>query len=175
MASRRKTESSLKAIQRSTTITRGKKRKRHDEGEDEKMTGEGTAFPTMIDKGPVRSLAPLDQTMDVVESIQHIISSMFDDIPQRAGMNSVRISTVLNFRKNLPPVATISHVHALSRSPTAAEREIATLVQKGVLRRLKIPGRGLGSTAIGDYLVLADQWAAVVNSNLNLTSELKGV
>ncbi len=95
---------------------------------------------------------------------------MFEDIPIRAGMNSTRISEVLNYRRDLPPIVTVAHLLALSSSPTATEREVADLVRTGVVRRLRIPGR---STAIGDSLVLTDKWVAMVEECDSLDQDLK--
>jgi hypothetical protein len=88
---------------------------------------------------------------------------MFDPVPlERSGMSSTRISEVLNFRKQLPPLVTNSHIHAIVQSPTTVEREIAALVTKGVVRRITIPGRGVGGKAIGDGIALTEHWAATI-------------
>jgi len=98
---------------------------------------------------------------------------MFENIPTRAGMNSTRISEVLNYRRDLPPIVTVAHLLALSSSPTTTEREVADLVRTGVVRRLRIPGRGLGSAAIGDSLVLVEKWVAMVEECDSLDQDLK--
>lgn len=171
MPPQRNPASSLKAIRRSLSSAKSKEKRKLD---DDDSAEEEPHQPRLQDRGPVRSLSRLTKAKDVIESIEYINVTIFDEIPERAGMNSVRIAEVLNFRKNLPPIVTVSHVHALSHSPTAAEREIAAMIQKGIVRRLSIPGRGLGSSAIGECLVLTDQWTASVNSSSHLSPDLKG-
>jgi hypothetical protein len=99
---------------------------------------------------------------------------MFMEIPDRAsGMNSVRIAEVLNYRLRLPPIVSLSHIHALGSSPTATEREIARLIHSGLVRKVSIPGRGTGSSAIGDGLVLVSAWERLVRADMGLEVELK--
>jgi len=100
---------------------------------------------------------------------------MFDDIPDRAGMGSSRIAEVLNYRKNLPPIISTAHVHALSQNPTATEREIAELIHGGIIRRISIPGRGLGAASIEESLVLIDRWVEMVQNSAGLCQEVKGM
>ena len=101
---------------------------------------------------------------------------MFDPLPERAaGMNSTRTAQVLNFRKDLPPLATVAHVHALSTAHTVAEREIAALAVQGVIRKLTVPGRGVGRDAVGECVVLTDAWTEAVHKTASLTDELKGM
>ena len=99
---------------------------------------------------------------------------MFDKIPERSGMNSTRISEVLNFRKSLPPIVTNAHVHALMKSPTSAEKEIKELTAKGVLRRVVVPGRGVGGSSISDALVVVEEWIDLVQQCSSLAVEQKG-
>jgi hypothetical protein len=102
---------------------------------------------------------PCHARQDVTSLIAHILYDAFEDLPERAaGMNSERISEVLNFKKRLPPVASVAHLHALSASTTDTERELARLVAQGKVRTVTIPGRGRGGTAIGDGVVLVEDW-----------------
>ena len=126
------------------------------------------------DQGVVRSLADRCKPRDVGEIMQYVLDNMFEEIPERAGMNSVRIAQLLNFRRSLPPLVTTTHVHALSEAATTTEREIAQLVRQGAVRKLFIPGRGLGATGIGEFLVLTDRWKEMVISNLRLSQSVKG-
>jgi len=98
---------------------------------------------------------------------------MFDDIPERSGMNSTRTAEVLNFKKNLAPIVTVAHIHALSRSSTTTEREIAELIRGGVIRKINIPYRGVGASAIGESLVLAEKWFAAVKDDASLDDGIK--
>lgn len=126
------------------------------------------------DLGLVLSLSNEFQIRDVSQAIVHARNGMFCDIPERAGMNSTRIAEVLNFRKALPPVVSVAHVHALMGSSTATEREIADLVNKGVIRRLIVSGRGNDAAALGDGLVLTEDWTRAVQQSGSLEEQLKG-
>ncbi|MCJ1313767.1 hypothetical protein MMC25_007447 [Agyrium rufum] len=83
---------------------------------------------------------------DILGLIGSCCASVFDEMPQRAGMNSTRIAEVLNYRVSLPPLVSKAHIHALVTSPTQAEREIASLIAQGKLRKIVIPGRGIRSS-----------------------------
>lgn len=87
---------------------------------------------------------------------------MFDSIPEKGSFNSVRIAEILNFRNSLPPTITVTHVHALVQNPTMAEREIAELSRKGVLRKIVVPGRGTGGSSAAEGLVLVEELEEVV-------------
>jgi len=89
-------------------------------------------------------------------------------------MNSTRRAEVLNFRVSLPPITSVAHVHAIMDSPTTTEREIALLVSKAVVRRAVVPDRGKGGDAVGDGLVLVDEWEKAITAEGSLTTELKG-
>jgi len=99
---------------------------------------------------------------DVAQIMKHICGHMFDAIPEKGGFNSVRIAEVLNFRNILPPTVTVAHVHALMRNPTVAEKEIAELSRKGILRKILIPGRGTGGSSVAECLVLRDDLETIV-------------
>jgi hypothetical protein len=99
---------------------------------------------------------------------------MFSEIPSRAfGMKSTRISDVLNFRIRLPPMVSVAHLYALCGNATTAEREIASLVQRGIIRKVSIPGRGTGSSAVGDGVVLVSEWVTLVEENTIIDPTLK--
>ncbi|MCJ1350752.1 MAG: hypothetical protein MMC33_000733 [Icmadophila ericetorum] len=118
--------------------------------------------------GLVTSLADGQPLSDVVLALDYIKNSAFDAVPERAGMNSTRIAEVLNFRKSLPPITTLAHVHAVVDSPTATEREVAHLMKKGVIRKVVIPGRGFGGSSISDVLILVKDWTALIrDANLD--------
>lgn len=171
MPPQRRQASPLKAIRRSGSSAKVKRKtaQEEDESADEELEES-----RLRDRGPVHSLSHLTNTGDIVESMKYVGKTMFDDIPERAGMNSTRIAEILNFRRSLPPIVTVPHVQALCDSPTAAEREIATLVQHGVIRRLNIPGRGIGNTAIGECLVLTEHWIGSVESSSHISLDTKG-
>lgn len=125
------------------------------------------------DHGLVTALATDLRLRDVAQQVRYVQEHMFDKIPDRSGMNSTRIAEVLNFRKNLAPIVTVAHVQALSRSPTTTEREIAELLRHGIIRKINIPYRGVGASAIGESLVLSEKWIAMVRESTFLSEEIK--
>jgi hypothetical protein len=52
--------------------------------------------------------------------------------------------------------------------------EIAELAQAGVLRRVTIPHRGVGSAAVGDGIASVREWQILVRQHEGLTDDLKG-
>lgn len=124
------------------------------------------------DKGLVATLATDLRLRDVAQTMKYIRFHMFDELPERGGMNSTRIAEVLNFRRSLPPIVPNAHVHALMKSPTVVEREIAELTSAGVLRRIVVPGRGVGRSSISDALVLVEDWEQLVKGAKGLDGDL---
>jgi hypothetical protein len=111
------------------------------------------------DVGLVKALATELTLRDVAQAIRYIRVKMWSSIPaERAGMNSTRIAEVLNFRANLPPIVTVSHVQALLNSPTVVDRETAELIRGGAVRKIVVGGRG----SIGEVLILSQDLEAVV-------------
>jgi hypothetical protein len=136
---------------------------------------EDGSFGTRLgDEGIIASLADNLEFSDVAQLLVYIANHQFNPIPESgAGMNSTRIAEVLNFRARLPPIISVAHVHAMSRSPTSTEREIATLINAGVIRRLVLPGRGERGPAVGEGLVLVSEWAKLVQADTSLAQEVK--
>ena len=132
------------------------------------------AYTTRLeDHGLVTALATDLRLRDVAQQLQYIQEHVFDDIPDRSGMNSVRIAEVLNYKRNLAPIVTVAHIHALSRSTTTTEREIAELIRHGVVRKINIPYRGVGAAAIGESLVLTEKWMMMVREHASLDDTVK--
>ncbi len=127
------------------------------------------------DTGPITSLADELSLRDVSQVLQYARSHMFDELPERGGMNSTRIAEILNFRRDLPPIVTVAYVHAMLRSPTAVEKGIAELTKAGVIRRLVVPGRGVGGASVGEGLVLFKDWELRVKEELELPDDVKCV
>ncbi|GAM86475.1 hypothetical protein ANO11243_044890 [Dothideomycetidae sp. 11243] len=159
---RRKPSSSSPSLKRAKTQISSSSS--DDDGDDEELH-----------PGPlVTSLSHPDRPQDVLSLMQCAQRSMFAEIPERgAGMDSVRIAAVLNFRRGLAPIVSVAHLHALSESRTDTEREIAALVQRGVLRRISILGRGRGGATVGDGVVRTEEWAALVERS-GLEEALRG-
>lgn len=131
------------------------------------------ATDRLQDNGLVPSLAPSGVAQAVVSLIRHAQEQMWDEIPEPSGMGSERISEVLRFRASVPRIVSLAHLHALSVSSTDTERELAALVARGVVRKVTIPGRGKGGAAVGDGVVLVEDWKARVSSDGNLEDEVK--
>jgi len=126
------------------------------------------------DTGLIPSLAPKGIRQDVTSLIKYIQATLYDEIPDRAaGMNSERISEVLRFRRGLPPIVSLANLHALSRSSTETERELARLIAMGKVRKVTIPGRGRGGAAVGDGVVLVEDWVERVQEEPGLDDEVK--
>lgn len=136
----------------------------------------GSVDPPLPDVGPSRYVAKTTAVSNVIQAIQYVQNTMFSDIPDtRSGMNSTRIAQVLNFRRALPPIVSVAHVHVLLDAPTKVEREIVELVQDGRVRRLLIPGRGSSAAGLGDCLVLVEDWEMLVRNSAELEDKLKGM
>ncbi|KAG9690969.1 hypothetical protein KCU95_g12989, partial [Aureobasidium melanogenum] len=124
--------------------------------------------------GIVTTLPPPKVPQDVVSLIRYIQQHTWTDIPERAaGMNSTRIAEVLNFQKNMPPIVSIAHLHAVSTSTTATERQLATLIHSGTVKKINIPGRGKGGFAIGEGVILVEDWINTIQQHSALSQQLK--
>ncbi|KAB8232540.1 Stk19 family serine/threonine-protein kinase [Aspergillus alliaceus] len=143
-----------------------------------KSNGLGGEYQEEYDQGPLpdigisRYISETTPVENVVQAIYHIRDSMFEDLPPRTGMNSTRTAELLNFRRSLPPLASVAHVHALLHAPTKVEREIIDLINSGHIRRLIVPGRGNDAVGLGDCLVLSEDWKRLVH-NSPLETQLK--
>lgn len=138
---------------------------------DESREDEEDLFGDKLDDvGLVKALTTDLTLRDVPQAMQYIHNKMFSPVLlQGGGMNSTRIAEVLNFRKNLPPVVTVSHVQALLNSPTAVEREIAELIKGGAIRKVVIPGRG----GIGEALILVKDLERMIHEDGSLEQNVK--
>ncbi|EEQ34519.1 hypothetical protein McanMca71_002503 [Microsporum canis] len=139
-------------------------------------TGDGDVLfhEPLSDLGPSRVVAESAAVDNVTKAIQHIRNTMFSDIPERrSGMNSARIAQIMAFRKSLPPIVSVAHVHVLLDEPTKVEREIVQLIDSAVVRRLLVTGRGDGTYGLGDCLVSLDDWEELVRNSPSLDDALK--
>ena len=126
------------------------------------------------DLGLVTSLATDLSLRDVAQVVRYVRTHMFDAMPERGGFNSTRIAEILNFRKSLPPTVTVAHVHAMTKSPTATEREIVELSKAGIIRKIVIPGRGTGGSSMGEGLVLFEDIEQIIKGIESLDRALIG-
>ncbi|KAK6948673.1 hypothetical protein Daesc_010443 [Daldinia eschscholtzii] len=137
-----------------------------EDGDD----GEDFFNDKLEDYGLVKTLATGLNLRDVPQAILHIRNHMFSPMPeQAAGMNSTRIAEVLNYRKRMPPIVTVSHIQTLLSSPSAVEREIAELSRAGFLRKVVVPGRG----DIGEVVILAADFGQLVEDSAILDMSTK--
>ena len=123
--------------------------------------------------GLVPFLADDLSSQNTFDIILHIRNNMFDDIPEKAGMSSTRIAELLNSRTSLPPLTTTAHLHAMTKSPTTIEREVARMMAKGMIRKHVVPGRGVGMSSISETLVLVEDWITLIKRS-TLGPEVKG-
>lgn len=130
-------------------------------------------YSPLQDLGLSRHIPESTPVDNVLAAIKHIKDNMFEELPARAGMNSVRIAQVLNFRRSLPPLVSVAHVHTILDAPTKVEREIMELATAGTIRRLIVPGRGNDAAGLGDCLVLKEDWERLVSESV-LEDGLKG-
>ncbi|KAJ5752452.1 hypothetical protein N7520_009369 [Penicillium odoratum] len=125
------------------------------------------------DEGISHYISETATAENVEQAIRYVRNKMFDELPERAGMNSTRIAEVLNLRRSLPPLASVAHIHTLLNAPTQVEREIVELVKSGRVRRLIIPGRGNDAAGLGDCLVLTEDWEQLVRESSALDIGIK--
>ena len=125
------------------------------------------------DLGLVETLQTELILRDVPQAMIYIKTHMFDDLPEKSGINSTRTAQILTFRKTLPPLVTNAHVHALINSPTMVEKEIGQLAVSGALRRIIVPGRGTGASSISDALIITQDWIGILE-NSQIPQPLKG-
>ncbi|KIW17842.1 hypothetical protein PV08_05037 [Exophiala spinifera] len=116
-----------------------------DDGDDDEQWLETT--------GKVLPTLSVDGAKDVLSAMQHARATMFAALPDRAGMNSVRIAEVLNFQKNLPAIVSLAHVHAVVSASSKTERQLATLQAAGKVRKLRIAGRGNDISGTSEVLI----------------------
>ena len=127
------------------------------------------------DRGAVPALPHGARRRDGVRGlVAYARATMFDALPaERSGMNSTRTAEVLRFQRQMPPLVTAAHVHALRDEPTRVAREMGRLVEEGTLRRVAVRGRGFGSASLGECVVLTREWVARVREE-EWSEEIKG-
>ncbi|KAI6090063.1 serine-threonine protein kinase 19-domain-containing protein [Hypoxylon rubiginosum] len=157
--------SSLAALPRRKPGTQQRKRSKFDEDDDNDLFDD-----KLDDYGLVRALRADLNLRDTSQAVLYIRSHMFSPIPEQApGMNSTRIAEVLNYRKRMPPIVTISHIQTLLLSPSAVEREIAELARSGFLRKVVVARRG----DIGETVVLSTDFEQMIKDSTSLDEKTK--
>ena len=136
-------------------IQRGLSKPETTQKEDEEADDNDEFFEERLEEiGTVKFLTTDASLRDTAQIIQYVRGHMFEAIPEGGGFNSTKIADILNFRQSLPPIVTVTHVHAFSGSPTKTEKEIVELLRAGVIRRVVTPGRGTGGSSVVDGLIL---------------------
>lgn len=158
----------------SSSLTNGRRKpskSAHEVDDDD----ENDIFLDRLDEiALVHSLRTDLSLRDVPQTMQHVRMHMFDPVPESGGINSTRIADILNFRKSLPPIVTLAHIHALVGSPTAVEREIAELTLAGLIRKTVVPGRGIGASSISESIILSKDLKILVKEIHGLDKKVKG-
>ena len=166
---RRSVTSPFTTFNQRKPIQRSKSKPESSAQDEEDFFGE-----RLDDLGLVTTLATDLSLRDVAQIVQYANGHMFDPLPERGGWNSTRISEILNFRRSLPAAVTLTHVHGLSKSPTAAEREISEMIKANVLRKIVIPGRGNGGSSVGEALILWTDLEGMLERSDIVDDALKG-
>ncbi|KAK3695066.1 serine-threonine protein kinase 19 [Podospora appendiculata] len=114
----------------------------------------------LTDLGP----APIHTLPNTLQAHQHTLSSMFDPIPQTSGLTSTQTAHILHSRLAIPPVTSTRHIQALlSLTPTAAERDLSSLIHTNTVRRITVPRRG-------DLAILTTDLETLLDSHATLTT-----
>lgn len=156
--------SSFSSLRRRKPIPGAKsKSKSKNDGHSDDDDEEDDIFADRLDDvGLVKALATDLTLRDVAQALLYVRGRMWTSMPeQRTGMTSVKIAEVLNFRKGLPPIVTVSHIQALLDSPTTVEREVAHLVKEGVLRKFVVGGRG----SMGEVLIMVRDFEGMMEKS----------
>ncbi|RDA84807.1 hypothetical protein CP532_6526 [Ophiocordyceps camponoti-leonardi (nom. inval.)] len=134
----------VRKTRRPTQTRRGTSSPRKDAGRED----EAPFQDRLADLGATRVLAEELTLRDVVQAMRYIRSRMFSPMPER-GLHSTRVADALNYRAAMPAVVTLGHLNAVLPWATQTERELADLVDKGVVRKVRVERRGgLGEVVI---------------------------
>ena len=144
-------------LQRAQTKPETASESYHEEEEDTPH------FPSRIALHSPHPHPPQAQVTDIPEAIQQIRNTQFEPVPDRGGgFSSTRRAEILIFRRRLPPLVTVAHLHAVIGNPTRVERELTALIKDGVVRKVVIPGRG----AEGEGVVLMKDLELLVRESI---------
>lgn len=132
---------------------------------EDEQDGEDEEDHNLVGPGKVVAVVEKDGVRDVLSAIRHARSTMFDELPERAGMNSVRIAEVLNFQKSLPAVVSLAHVHAVRSASSKTERDIQTLLSRNQVRRIKLVGRGNAISGLSELLITTEEYGAAARKS----------
>ncbi len=110
---------------------------------------DGELFSEKLEDAGIAAFLAEELTLrDVIQAMRYIRAHMFTPVPE-TGFQSTRRTELLHYRGTMPPLVTAGHVHAvLNNSPTRVEREVAELLGRGALRRVRVERRGGGGEAL---------------------------
>ncbi|KAK6350859.1 hypothetical protein TWF718_004041 [Orbilia javanica] len=137
----------------------------NDADDDDTLSLYSPSWPTTTRSGPLPAT--------VLEGMKYILSHQFTPLPPTLtglGLSRDLLAEILNYRKSFPPVVPLPHLHSVLRSPTETEREIASLVADGTLRRVTIK---TGNMATLDGVILTDDFLKSIASSSVLDAEIK--
>ncbi|KAK6528883.1 hypothetical protein TWF694_004114 [Orbilia ellipsospora] len=109
----------------------------------------------------------------VPEAIAYILAHQFTPLPETLtglGLSRDTIADILNFRRSLPPVVPIPHLHSLLPSPTETERAIASLIADGTLRKVQIR---TGNASYLEGVIQTDDFLKSVAQSSGIDSDTK--
>ncbi|KAK4451744.1 serine-threonine protein kinase 19-domain-containing protein [Podospora aff. communis PSN243] len=132
-------------------------------------TSTSTTSSPLPNAGPAQLTLPTT-TLTIPLAHSLILDCMFTPLPERAsGLSPAKIASILTFRDVLPHVVSTSHLQTLLPSPTAAEREIASLIHSGGAKRVVVPRKN----GIGELLVLREDLEGLVRRSNGLDEATK--
>ncbi|KAF3915987.1 hypothetical protein AA313_de0208860 [Arthrobotrys entomopaga] len=109
----------------------------------------------------------------VLEAITYILTHQFTPLPETLtglGLSRDIIADILNFRRSLPPVVPIPHLHSLLPSPTGTERAIAALITDGTLRKVQIR---TGNATYLEGVIQTDEFLKSIAQSSGIDSDTK--
>ncbi|QPG99661.1 hypothetical protein C2857_002289 [Epichloe festucae Fl1] len=132
-----------------------------------KPRDEDILFPDLFTDLGSLSVLEDDESLglrDVVQAMRYIRSHMFTAVPE-TGLTSTRTAEMLNYRASVPRLVTTGHVNAVLKGtpPSRVEREVAELVGKGILRKVRVERRG----AAGEALIEMDDLERLLRTGVS--------
>ncbi|KAK9457214.1 bifunctional purine biosynthesis protein purH [Dipodascopsis uninucleata] len=115
----------------------------------------------------VRIDSELSDLSDVVVGIKVVLSRMWEKIPEKGTrLNRDGVADLLRFRKSVPPVVTVAHLHALYPSdPTFIDRELQRVAENGQVRKLIV------NINTGDVVIESNNYFKILEDASNKFNE----
>ncbi|KAK9465740.1 bifunctional purine biosynthesis protein purH [Lipomyces arxii] len=82
----------------------------------------------------------MSRLSDINIGISVVLSRMWEPIPEKGiGLSRDGMADLYRFRKTIPPLIMVSHLHALFPSdPTFIDREVQRVAEEGIVRRMVV-------------------------------------